>query len=713
MAGIELPSRGGGGGGRRRGAVAPTVENVPTARIARDPGVRASAGAFGADAAQGMVGAGQSVSGAVDQFADVSVALAKKKRDAAVASSTALAGSNLQNFALDLESDPDWETYGERFEKYSQEVFEIQSEGMDPAGKQRFQERFDLLKLENAYRVRRLSTARAADAGVADLNTALDGYASLAGRAGTPEEYDLALAMVSEDVGRAVEDGFITETAGSKAIRDWLEKADDVAARQMILDDLDGAVGALSDPDTFPNLDEGRRLSLLKEAKTQVRIEENERKREAAEQRAILRGRVNSGIRDEIESLRRTGSRAGVVSDDLIRSAYADDPERAAAMLSELDAEREFYSTRQEIALTPLSEDLAIIEANRPSGAGFAAEAERQDTLVAAAKAKRDALAKDPAGYIFQASPAIAQVFEAAEAPADMRAAITTMLDEQERLGLPRYARRALSDGQAGQLVAQYGGQQDAQGRADWVRAQAEAYGEHWPKVYEEMVGSGLPGGAIVLAGMTAPGQTRAAVALAEAQAEGAKALKDAIGNEAAGEVEDAVRVALTDFDATMAGTPGGGQIANLYRDNVTVLAMAYERAGSSPSEAADRAAADVVNSRYSFHGTYRVPVEHDGNEVERRASFFRTSRLETLDIEVPPSLDERLADDDRREQYLSAIADKGYWLTNHDETGLILMDEQGRTVLTSGGEPVEILFGEIGRLPDSSAPFNELSVSP
>src|SRR3546814_8832652 len=77
-------------------------------------------------------------------------------------------------------------------------------------------ERFTQLKLENAYRVKRLGTARAADAGVADLNTALDGYAGLAGRAGTPEEYDLALAMAREDVDRAVRDGRSEERRGGE-----------------------------------------------------------------------------------------------------------------------------------------------------------------------------------------------------------------------------------------------------------------------------------------------------------------------------------------------------------------------------------------------------------------------------------------------------------------------------------------------------------------
>src|SRR3546814_315563 len=146
-------------------------------------------------------------------------------------------------------------------------------------------ERFTQLKLENAYRVKRLGTARAADAGVADLNTALDGYAGLAGRAGTPEEYDLALAMAREDVDRAVQDGFITETVGQRSYAGFTQQADEVAARQMMAEDPAVAVKALGDADVFPNLDEAQRLALLASAKAD--IERETARREVAAGRMV------------------------------------------------------------------------------------------------------------------------------------------------------------------------------------------------------------------------------------------------------------------------------------------------------------------------------------------------------------------------------------------------------------------------------------------
>ncbi len=126
---------------------------------------------------------------------------------------------------------------------------------------------------------------------------------------------------------------------------------------------------------------------------------EAERERDRKKQQAALRAQVNDGLKDDIESIRRTGESAGQVSNDDIRAAYEDDPGRAERIIQDLEDEKAFYVTLQSVALTPLSEDLATLRANQPEGEGFAVEAARQDLLVKAIDQKRKALAKDPLGY--------------------------------------------------------------------------------------------------------------------------------------------------------------------------------------------------------------------------------------------------------------------------------------------------------------------------
>lgn len=298
---IELPRRSNAPPSRRGAVRLPTAGDVPRVPVQRDPGVRVPAGAFGEQTGAALVDVGQAIGQLGGTLADISQQLAAKKRRAQVASSTAEAGAALQSYSLDLESDPDWETYNDRFEQRSQEIFDQHSQGLDAEGLAQFTERFQRLQLESAYRVKRLGTARAADAGVADLNTALDGYASLAGRAASPEEFDFAFAMAREDIDRAAQDGFITEEAGQRAYQRFTEQADSVAARQLILENPAAAVKALSNPDAFPHLDEGQRVSLLGAA--QQDIEREAARREAAAGRDVAdavwllnRGRVPDNL---------------------------------------------------------------------------------------------------------------------------------------------------------------------------------------------------------------------------------------------------------------------------------------------------------------------------------------------------------------------------------------------------------------------------------
>lgn len=443
---------------------------------------------------------------------------------------------------------------------------------------------------------------------------------------------------------------------------------------------------------------------LTSAAEIEQRRVEAEREKAAKEQRALLRGRVSAGLKDDIAAIRRTGQSAGQVSADDIRAAYSDEPERAEAIIREIEEERTFYNTRQQVALSTPAEDMDILARNAPEGEGFAVEAERQDFLIEAIREKRKALASDPVGYLFQASPAIAQAYQEAQDGPGLRAAVDAAVQEQERLGLPRFERRALSAGQVSQMTAQYAGLADPQGRADWVRAQAELYGEHWPRVFGELVDGGLPGGAAVLASMTRPGQARAAQALAEAQDAGQKGLKDALGAEVAGDIEDAVRDELLAFSQSLAKVPGGTDNANLYRNQITTLALFYGSQGTDPSDAARQAAADVVNNHYTFVGTYRVPIDQDPDMVHASTEDFLERVLPTLQVAAPGSGEFPLTEDETRRQFVTAIQDKGYWITNRDESGLVLLNEQGQSVVLEDGTPVGLLWSEMVVRPEDRA---------
>ncbi|NIA72379.1 hypothetical protein HBA54_27705 [Pelagibius litoralis] len=666
----------------------------------RARGVRADESAFGVDTARAIELGGRKIAGLGED-------LTKKENTRKLNEARTGVFAALKEAEFEFEDDQDFETLSDRFGARSKEIREQFSQGLRGDTLESFNLIFENAQSAVGLNVRSFARSGIRKRGVASFATGLDQLSETVASATNDAEYDLAFGLAREMMADGVEARYFDQATGQATLDKWLNGVRRNQANNMILNDPDLAVEVL-EADELDGLRESDRLSLLKEAKRQARIAENERRRAAKEQQALLRGQVAAGLKDELASLSLTGQSTGLVTADQIRAAYADEPGRAEGILQQIDEAAQFFEVRQEVALTDFSDDMRILQEQAPEGQGFAVEAERHRILVEAVKEKRKALASDPAGYLFMVSPGIAAAYQNAEDGPQTRAAIDTMLQEQERLGLPRHGQRALSDGQGKAMSLEYAGQEDAQGRADWVRGQAELYGEHWPRVYGELVQSGLPGGAAVLAGMTGPGQARAAQAMAEAQDVGAKDLKAAIGTDVAGDVEDAVRSELAAFEQSLAKVPGGAGTANLYRKETNTLAMLYAQQGADPATAAAQAASDVVNSQYEFLGTYRVPAGVDPDLVQGSTTLFLDRQIADLDVVIPPSIDDRLSDEDARGQYLAAVRDKGYWVTNSDETGLLLMDEQGRTVMrrqafTQAGRP--IIEGDAGR-------FSEISIT-
>lgn len=411
----------------------------------------------------------------------------------------------------------------------------------------------------------------------------------------------------------------------------------------------------------------------------------------------LAQAQLRTGIQDEIASLRRTGQRAGVVSDAQIQSAYG---EQSGGIIDGLNREAAFYEVRQEVATNTPAEDAALLESLRPEGEGFREEAERYDLLLKAAQDKYAALAADPAAYVLSSNPAVARAYEAArQDPRQLPAAIGVSLAEQERLGVLSWETRALPEGSASAVAAEFMAIQDPTQQANRVADLAALYGPHWPRVQGELVEAGLPGTTGVLAGMSAPTQAHARTFLAEAQHEGRSVLERAVGTEVKTDIDDQVRVELADLQETLRG-PGGVGVYETHREAVSLLALKYASAGANPSEAVRKAAGDVVNDQYQFIGTYRVPRGIDLARVQatvaRTESLVRQGGALPLGVDELTSLDPRLEPDEAQRQYAASLLASGYIVTNEDETGLVWVDEQGVPAAWPDGQRLEIRFDNL-----------------
>lgn len=462
-------------------------------------------------------------------------------------------------------------------------------------------------------------------------------------------------------------------------------------------------------------LDDGRFDNLLTPEQKNTLVNDNQVElrrldRNNRENLAKVRAEARLLARDALAEVRATGRNTTGLSFDRIRATF--DEAEANRLIENLIEERDGFEVRARVALTDPKEDREILDAERGKvgGAGFVSEAGRFALLQNAIAAKQKALAADNAGYAAQASPAVAGALSAALEGNDPDAMenYAALIDQtQGDLGVPRSQRRLLPKTVAAGFASDVASQPNAAGQADRLAGLEDLFGPAWPRAAAEMHDEGLPPGAVVLAGMNGPGQRGARVRLAEALDTGTKKLKDAIGAEAAGAVRAAVRQNTADLAKSLADVPGGPQALVQQRFAIEQLANLYASGGMSTADAARTAANEVVNNRYVYDGSLRIPLAAfpltaDRTEVRdtvRLVTDETVRDLDAFDIQPPPSVFGDVGDDFLRGQYVAALRADHKWIVNGDETGVILIDGLGNVPLVKspdGPAPIEILFETI-----------------
>ena len=126
------------------------------------------------------------------------------------------------------------------------------------------------------------------------------------------------------------------------------------------------------------------------------------------------------------------------------------------------------------------------------------------------------------------------------------------------------------------------------------------------------------------------------------------------------------------------------------------LLAFQYVLQGRSVDESA-RLATEWLLNNYSVgeinNGKFRVPIEHNVNEVERALSIINDS-LTINDIQRPDVLSgiEGITFEELKET--------SRWELNADQSGLILVDQFGRPIRNAGGfDPIEVKFNQVQRI--------------
>jgi len=325
------------------------------------------------------------------------------------------------------------------------------------------------------------------------------------------------------------------------------------------------------------------------------------------------------------------------------------------------------------------------------AGEGFKEDSQLYQHLTSVGVGLMKQQQTDPAAYVAKYSPVVQRSFAAAQeagTPEAYQAYANATLAEQQRLGVAQP--KLLPDAAADQFAAQFNQQvEGGENAATLVEQQAQLWGSKFPAVLQQ-VGNKLPAEAQVIA-------TSLPKDLAERMASVAtlkdKELSAGLQKGQQDEISQSVQQAMQPFAESLQGQAGGISTYSTMYKAATRTAMSYVLQGESPKDAAQKVVNGMLNDKYDFFGTYRVPKTLDTNAVSRGAE--ETLKSITPEELMPLPGISGVAETENARQLHEALQANGQWVPTNDESGLALT-LNGYRVRGKDGKPLVKSWAEL-----------------
>lgn len=465
--------------------------------------------------------------------------------------------------------------------------------------------------------------------------------------------------------------------------------------QRMLVDDPGKAKGYFdSFKDTMTAEDQIRASSGIDQGFRRLQAEARQRQVEARQMQAINRMELSSRVQDASAAYSQGLDFQNPPSRADFDAAYGKD--KAADAYENFAKVQAIAPAIREFATADPQERQAILEKFQPAKDGVAGEGFKEDsqlyqhlTTVGVGLLKQQQT--DPAAYAVKYSPVVQQAFVAAQeagTPEAYQAYATASVAEQQRLGVMQP--KLLPDAAANQFAATFNQQvEGGENAATLIEQQAQLWGKNFPAVLQQ-VGNKLPAEAQVIATSLPKdiAERMASVATikdADLYAGLQKGQKDEIGQ--------AVQQAMLPFAESLQGQAGGINTYSTMNKAAVRTATSYVLQGESPKDAAQKVVDGMVNDKYDFFGTYRVPKTLDTNAVSRGAEqALRT--LKPDELMGLPGL-KGVTDEQNATQLYEALQAGGQWVPTNDESGLALT-LNGYRVRGKDGKPVVKSWAEL-----------------
>ncbi|EOV9596790.1 Lytic transglycosylase, catalytic [Cronobacter dublinensis] len=349
------------------------------------------------------------------------------------------------------------------------------------------------------------------------------------------------------------------------------------------------------------------------------------------------------------------------------------------------------------------SAGLESVQAIRPDGSegDFAFRQQRYQQAMQKYQQVMKARESDPGGWLVQNSPDVQAAFAAYQQDPTQGAALAQSIQvEKSRLGIRSKA--LLPDTLADGILQQIDTSKEQSVTA--IQSIAQQFGPYAQNVMEQVQKKAGPALQVVMA----TENPRAANALWQNRNVKTADLRDAINTASTGAADSADSEWASqskDFAATMAVQPGGVSVWNNFNDQGRRLTYLNIQKGMSPGDAAKQAYDDILGAQYQMKGTWRLPARSGLNikDVSQGVDYL-TENLKPSDI-TPLIGDPRISDEVNRQQSIVRIKDNGEWITNSDESGLMLT-LNGLVVNGADGNPITVPFSDLAKLGQQNRSF-------
>ncbi|MFA7945187.1 hypothetical protein ACEK06_22465 [Pseudomonas brenneri] len=439
--------------------------------------------------------------------------------------------------------------------------------------------------------------------------------------------------------------------------------------------------------DTMTAEDQIRTSNGIDQGFRRLEAEARQRQVEARQMQAISRMELSSRVQDASAAYSQGLDFANPPSKVDFAAAYG--PEKGAQEFDRFSKVQALAPAIREFATADPQERQAILGKFQPAQDGTAGEGFKEDsqlyqhlTNVGVGLMKQQE--EDPAAYVAKYSPTVQRAFATAQqdgTPEAYQAYARTTLAEQQRLGVKQP--KLLPDAAADQMAANFNSQLNGgESAATMIEQQQQLWGKDFPTVLQQM-GNKLPAEAQVIA-------TGLPKDIAERMASVAS-IKDSdlhLGLQKGQKdtITQSVASAMEPFAQSLQGQSGGISTYNTMFQAANRTATSYVLQGMDPDKAATKVVNGMLNDKYDFFGTYRVPKTQDTGAVSRGAA--QAMRQIKPDELMPLPGIGGVTEEQNRKQLHEALQSSGQWVPNEDESGLSLT-LNGYRVRDKDGQPI------------------------